>query len=178
MTGAWGPPEGEPAAASEESLLRGARAGERTAVERLYAGHVDWARRVAALLAGPTGAESLVSESFARAFGRLRAEETPSDGFGPHLLDTMSGLYRSTNGGVAGPPVAGVETPAATEALASLPRRMRRALWLVEVEGRRRRLETTGGGAELRVPAAVEVRVDPDGWLLRSNQNFRLVPAG
>jgi len=53
MTGAWGPPQGEPAAASEEALLRGARAGQRAAVERLYAGHVASARRLATILAGP-----------------------------------------------------------------------------------------------------------------------------
>jgi aminopeptidase N len=40
----------------------------------------------------------------------------------------------------------------------------------VEVDGRRRRVEMPGGRAELRVPAAARVVVDPDSWVLRAEQ--------
>lgn len=46
----------------------------------------------------------------------------------------------------------------------------------VETDGRRRRVEMPGGRAELAVPRAVRVVVDPDGWVLRENQD-PLVPA-
>ena len=106
MTGAWGPPQGEPAAASEEALLRGARAGQRAAVERLYAGHVASARRLATILAGPAGADALVAESFARAFGQVRAGRGPSTSFGPLLLTTLRDLHRSSGGTYVRPTVA------------------------------------------------------------------------
>ena len=106
MTGAWGPPHGEPVAASEEALLRGARAGERAAVERLYAGHVASARRLATILAGPAGADALVAESFARAFGQVRAGRGPSTSFRPLLLTTMRDLHRATGGSYVRPTAA------------------------------------------------------------------------
>jgi len=40
----------------------------------------------------------------------------------------------------------------------------------VEVNGERRRVEMPGGRAELRVPAAARVMVDPDAWVLREAQ--------
>ncbi|HEX8271856.1 MAG TPA: M1 family metallopeptidase [Longimicrobiaceae bacterium] len=47
----------------------------------------------------------------------------------------------------------------------------------VEVDGRRRRVEMPGGRAELAVPRGARVVVDPDGWVLRENQD-PLVPTG
>ncbi len=140
MTGAWGPPQGEPAAASEEALLRGARAGERAAVERLYAGHIASARRLATILAGPPGADALVAESFARAFGQVRAGRGPSSRFGPLLLTTMRDLHRSSGGTYVRPKAATVgpelDEAGATAALADLPGNWQQILWHVDVEGR------------------------------------------
>lgn len=137
MTGAWGPrrrrAETSP---GEAALLAGASAGERGAVEKLYAGHVAWARRAALLLAGPEDAERLVSESFARALGQLRGGTAPAAGFGPHLLGVMGALQQSAQQLAGVPLVVGVDTPAATAALAELPKQTRRVVWLAEVEGR------------------------------------------
>jgi DNA-directed RNA polymerase specialized sigma24 family protein len=139
MTGAWGPPEGEPATASEESLLRGARAGERAAVERLYARHVASARRLATILAGPAAADDLVADSFARAFGQVRAGRGPSTSFRPLLLTTMRDLHRAAEGAVVPPsdPDPGPELDAAgaTAALADLPGSWQQVLWHADVEG-------------------------------------------
>jgi DNA-directed RNA polymerase specialized sigma24 family protein len=140
MTGAWGPPQGEPAAASEEALLRGARAGQRAAVERLYAGHVASARRLATILAGPAGADALVAESFARAFGQVRAGRGPSTSFGPLLLTTLRDLHRSSGGTYVRPTVAAsgpeLDEAGATAALADLPGNWQQILWHTDVEGR------------------------------------------
>jgi len=139
MTGAMGPPQGEPAAASEESLLRGARAGERPAVERLYAGHVASARRLATILVGPAGADALVADSFARAFGQVRAGRGPSTSFRPLLLTTMRDLHRAAGGAVVPPtaeePGPELDSAGATAALADLPGSWQQVLWHADVEG-------------------------------------------
>ncbi len=47
----------------------------------------------------------------------------------------------------------------------------------VETDGRRRRVEMPGGRGELAVPRGARLVVDPDGWVLRENQD-PLVPTG
>ncbi|HET9422011.1 MAG TPA: sigma-70 family RNA polymerase sigma factor, partial [Nocardioides sp.] len=120
--------------------MRGARAGERAAVERLYAGHVASARRLATILAGPAGADALVAESFARAFGQVRAGRGPSMSFRPLLLTTMRDLHRSAGGTYVRPtePASGPELDAvgATAALADLPGNWQQVLWHTDVESR------------------------------------------
>ena len=139
MTGAWGPPQGEPAVASEESLLRGARTGERAAVESLYAGHVASARRLATILGGPAGADALVAESFARAFGQVRAGRGPTTSFRPLLFTTMRDLHRAAGGAVMPPddnePGPELDAAGASAALADLPGNWQQILWHADVEG-------------------------------------------
>ena len=139
MTGAWGPPQGEPAAVSEDSLLRGARAGERAAVESLYAAHVASARRLATILVGTAGADALVADSFARAFGQVRAGRGPSTSFRPLLLTTMRDLHRAAGGAVVPPtaeePGPELDSAGAAAALADLPGSWQQILWHADVEG-------------------------------------------
>jgi DNA-directed RNA polymerase specialized sigma24 family protein len=136
MTGVWGPPQ-EP---DEQALLTGARAGERAAVERLYALHLASARRLATILVGPAGADGLVAESFSRALGQLRAGLGPTTGFRAHLHTTMRNVYRARSGETSVVPYAqtvdGLDAAGSTAALASLPGGMQQALWHADVEGR------------------------------------------
>ncbi|MDQ4053274.1 MAG: sigma-70 family RNA polymerase sigma factor [Actinomycetota bacterium] len=156
MTGAWGAGPLEPSAGpGDESLLAGARAGEPSAVEHLYAAHVASARRLATILAGPETADELVAEAFARVLAQLRAGRGPTTNFRAYLHTTIRNIHRDTFRGAREVPasdrpwlldvsespidelIEGLDANGATAALASLPGTWQQVLWHLEVEGRK-----------------------------------------
>jgi RNA polymerase sigma factor (sigma-70 family) len=146
---------GPAGAPGEEALLRAARAGERAAVERLYADHLASARRLATILAGSADAEELVAEAFARVLGQLRAGAGPTSSFRAYLNTTIRNLHRDQFRRNREEPasdrpwllddsessvddfVESLDANGATAALASLPGTWQQVLWHLEVEGRK-----------------------------------------
>lgn len=140
---------------NEEILLARVRSGDAAAFELLYVEHVESARRLGAILAGPEGAEDLVSESFARILDALRSGAGPTTSFSAYLHTTIRNRYRDTLrstrerpasdqpwvlDGEAPPAeelVAGIDANGAVAALASLPGTWQQVLWHLEVEGRK-----------------------------------------
>ncbi len=138
----------------ENVLLRRAHEGDAAALEALYADNVASARRLAVILAGPSGAEDLVADAFARVLARIRAGEGPVTNFRGYLFATIRNRHRDLlrRSGREAPvsdepwllesPTEGVEEQvqeldegAAVAALGSLPDRWQRVLWHLEVEG-------------------------------------------
>ncbi|MDQ6523830.1 RNA polymerase sigma factor [Nocardioides sp. LHD-245] len=138
----------------ENALLRRAHAGDAAALEALYADNVASARRLAVILAGPSAAEDLVADAFARVLARIRAGEGPVTNFRGYLFATIRNRHRDLmrRAGREAPvsdepwllesPTESVEEQVqeldegvAVAALGSLPDRWQRVLWHLEVEG-------------------------------------------
>jgi len=152
---AHGGPVSDDVAPSEESLLLGARAADREAIERLYADHGASARRLATILAGTDAADELVSESFARVIAQLSSGGGPTTSFRAYLNTTIRNLYRDQLRRTREVPasdrpwlldetespidelIEGLDANGATAALATLPESWQQVLWHSEVEGRK-----------------------------------------
>ncbi|WGX97033.1 sigma-70 family RNA polymerase sigma factor [Nocardioides sp. L-11A] len=138
----------------DNALLRRAHDGDAAALEALYADNVASARRLAVILAGPSAAEDLVADAFARVLARIRAGEGPVTNFRGYLFATIRNRHRDLlrRSGREAPvsdepwllesPTESVEEQvqeldegAAVAALGSLPDRWQRVLWHLEVEG-------------------------------------------
>ncbi|WP_418059578.1 sigma-70 family RNA polymerase sigma factor [Pimelobacter simplex] len=126
-------------------------------LDLLWREHVDDARRLALVLAGPNDADELVAEAFARVLTRLRAGQGPTTSFRAYLHVTLRNCHRDRRRRTSELPVSDqpwllddeVEPAVATvpddeaeiaaRAFATLPPAWQEVLWHVEVEGRRPR---------------------------------------
>ncbi|TNM37395.1 sigma-70 family RNA polymerase sigma factor [Nocardioides albidus] len=127
------------------------------AADRLYRHHVEDARRLALILAGPNRAEELVAEAFARVLARMRADPEPIANFRAYLHVTIRNVFRESRRRPGELPVSdqpwlldgvassrpgldagdGVDAERARDAFDALPESWQRVLWYVEVEGRK-----------------------------------------
>ncbi|WP_344111838.1 sigma-70 family RNA polymerase sigma factor, partial [Nocardioides humi] len=138
----------------ESALLRRAHAGDAVALEALYADNVGSARRLAVILAGPSAAEDLVADAFARVLAQIREGNGPATNFRGYLFATIRNRHRDLlrragrEAPVSDEPwllegptetveelVQELDEGAAVAALGSLPDRWRTVLWHLEVEG-------------------------------------------
>ncbi|TMM37547.1 MAG: sigma-70 family RNA polymerase sigma factor [Actinobacteria bacterium] len=138
----------------DAALLAATRAGDADAFAVLYLRHVDAARRLAARLAGDTGAaEDLVSEAFARVLAAVQRGGGPAASFRAYLNTALrNGFYTDRRRdrrleftddlsayevvtGVPDPAVLELERRSAARAFARLPERWRMVLWHTAVEG-------------------------------------------
>ncbi|MEP6853144.1 MAG: sigma-70 family RNA polymerase sigma factor [bacterium] len=145
---------------TDQVLLARVRAGDTAAFGELYAHHSTAAHRAARRIARDSHvADDLVSESFARVFKALRANNGPTGDLFPYLLVTMRNIAatwgretsrwtpvgddtafapRDARDLVSGADEAPVDTMAVSmtsKAFATLPSRWRTVLWYLEVEG-------------------------------------------
>ncbi|MBE9375146.1 sigma-70 family RNA polymerase sigma factor [Saccharopolyspora sp. HNM0983] len=145
------------AAGAEADLLAAVRAGSGSAYAELYRRHVAAARGTARPLApSPADAEDLVAEAFARILSLIRRGGGPDAALRPYLLVTVRNLAAAAGNrrrrlvltadvdDESSPQLwepfedvalAEFERSAAAAAFRALPRRWRRVLWCVEVEG-------------------------------------------
>jgi RNA polymerase sigma factor (sigma-70 family) len=139
----------------EAALLDRVRSGDDSAFEELYDAHAAAARRLGLLLAGPDGADDLVSESFARILHLLRSGGGPTSNLRAYLYTAIRNLHRDhLRAGrerpssdmpwildAEEPPaeelVSGIDANGAVSALTSLPGPWQQVLWHLEVEGRK-----------------------------------------
>jgi RNA polymerase sigma factor (sigma-70 family) len=136
---------------TDDELVRATRGGDHEAFGELFARHAAVARRVASRAGPLSDADDVVAEVFAGVLVQLRAGRGPTASFRAYLLTGVrhearrrASLARRCE------PVADLDatsvdaTPSDVddrlrEAYATLPARWRRALWQLEVEGRRPR---------------------------------------
>lgn len=141
--------------ATDAELLARTRAGDETAFGELFARHSGAATRLARQLTRGTDADDLVSEAFARLLVAVRAGGGPEESFRGYLSSTIRRIFLDrmrprtrvyavgdmsqydTAVAFHDTAVAHFEAQTVTRALATLPARWQRVLWLVDVEGRR-----------------------------------------
>jgi len=140
---------------ADAELISAVRGGDVDAYGRLFARHVDAARRLARQLTSPADAEDLVSDAFAKVLTVLQRGGGPDVAFRAYLLTAVRRLHvdriRATSRlhttddlepfdpGVPfeDTAIAGFENEAAARAFASLPERWQLVLWHTEVEGQK-----------------------------------------
>lgn len=136
----------------DADLIDQVRDGDVSAYGALYERHVDAAYALARhLTRSPADADDLVSESFARVLGTLRAGRGPDVAFRPYLLTTVrhTAYDRSRRDRrvqptdeidtaevepFVDPAVAELERTLAARAFRALPERWQAVLWYTEVE--------------------------------------------
>lgn len=149
------PTTGTPADASDAELTARTRAGDDTAFGELFARHSGAATRLARRLTRGSDADDLVSEAFARLLVSLRAGGGPDESFRGYLSSTVRRLFLDrtrarTRVFAVGDmtqfdspvdfhdsAVAQFERQTVIRALATLPPRWQRVVWLLDVEGLR-----------------------------------------
>lgn len=133
----------------DDELVRAMRGGDHDAFGTLFERHVALARRVASRHGPSAEADDVAAEAFACVLGQLRSGRGPTTSFRGYLLAVVrheAGRRAATARRCE--PIADLEPPSVTsapteagdrlgEAYATLPERWRRALWQLEVEGRR-----------------------------------------
>jgi RNA polymerase sigma factor (sigma-70 family) len=137
---------------ADDELVTAVRDGNDAAMGELFARHREVAWRVASRHGSPVDADDIVAEVFARLLVQLRLGRGPTVSFRAYLLTAVrhEAARRSARARRC-VPVGDIElltnqeeaTSSADdhvlEAYASLPPRWRRALWQLDVEGRRPR---------------------------------------
>ncbi|GAB3029520.1 hypothetical protein GCM10027052_01820 [Parafrigoribacterium mesophilum] len=145
-------PRRDQATASDESLLAGARAGDKGAFAELWQRHARSGLRVARQFTSSLDADDLVAEAFTQIYRQVLAGGGPNGSFRPYLYTTIRNLacrwgresheipIDDLDGiedpfALDDPAVAALDRSFTVRAFRSLPQRWQSVLWYTEVEG-------------------------------------------
>jgi RNA polymerase sigma factor (sigma-70 family) len=145
-------PRRDQATASDESLVAGARSGDRGAFAVLWERHARSGLRVARQFTSSLDADDLVAEAFTQIYRQVLAGGGPDGSFRPYLYTTIRNLacrwgrqsqeipIDDLDGiedpfALDDPAVAALDRSFTVRAFRSLPDRWQSVLWYTEVEG-------------------------------------------
>ena len=145
-------PRRDQGTASDESLLAGARSGDKGAFAVLWERHARSGLRVARQFTSSLDADDLVAEAFTQIYRLVRSGGGPDGSFRPYLYTTIRNLacrWGRESQEIAIDDLDGIEDPFALDdpavaaldrsftvrAFRSLPDRWQSVLWYTEVEG-------------------------------------------